>query len=294
MANPVYVLPNTSEMNSNGRGSLARRRELAMETGCSLIEIPADFIKNGTEVRLTGQPLCEVLTEKAIGYLYESDEGGPNEIACIFHTEPSLPRKDGNGNIAQASLKWHDRRWVIDLIAMLLRISSHLSLRPWAVEIHPGSSDNSYDDIAAAAGAITAAFEKDSYKPRIVLENRTGQFINSGKSISEYWAALLDLDRDLAERGGVVVDIQQLHTANRRSFGAELERIPLACVRGLHIHTKHRVPRSSDDIPWPLVADWASELPNLEYINPEIHHRKHIGEAIRFCECEFQRPDAVL
>ena len=290
MKKPAYVLPNTSEMNKNGRGSLSARFELATELRYSLVEVPADFIKNGTEVRLTGLKLGDRLTEDAIRHIYASEEPHSDQIGCIFHTEPSLPRKDGNGYTFQAPLRWHDRQWVISFIRMILQVSNYLRVKPWAIEIHPGQRQNSYADVAAAAGAIHAAFADDGgYQPLIVLENRTGQFINSGESISEYWASFRSLDEDMVETAGVVVDIQQLYTAHARKFDQELAKIPVESVKGLHIHSRHRVPKMSDDIPWGTVAEWILELDNLTFINPEIHHGKHIAAAIQFCDRLLQK-----
>ena len=62
-----------SEMNRGGRGSLLAQLELAAATGCDLIEVPADFVKNLTEMRLTGLPLGSMLDRKAISILYRSD-----------------------------------------------------------------------------------------------------------------------------------------------------------------------------------------------------------------------------
>jgi len=49
-----YVFPNISAFNRNGRGGLHKRYEIAAAKDCRFIEVPADFIKNKTEVQLTG------------------------------------------------------------------------------------------------------------------------------------------------------------------------------------------------------------------------------------------------
>jgi len=49
-----YACPNVSELNRGGRGGLRDRWVLAKESGCAFVEMPADFVKNKTEVTLTG------------------------------------------------------------------------------------------------------------------------------------------------------------------------------------------------------------------------------------------------
>ena len=92
--NVSYVYPNTSDLNRGGRGGLSVRFELAQSSGCEFIEMPADFIKNKTEIELTGLDLGCTLTKEAVVTLY--DPGSPSRnLAYILHTEPSLPRTDG-------------------------------------------------------------------------------------------------------------------------------------------------------------------------------------------------------
>jgi len=63
--------------------------------------MPADFIKNKTEIELTGRELGATLTKEAVVALYEP--GSPSkDLAYILHTEPSLPRTDGYGLTPQA------------------------------------------------------------------------------------------------------------------------------------------------------------------------------------------------
>jgi len=58
MTNVSYIYPNVASLKQ--RGGFDERWELAREKGCAYIEIPADFIKNKTEVRATGLDLCAV------------------------------------------------------------------------------------------------------------------------------------------------------------------------------------------------------------------------------------------
>lgn len=67
----IWVLPNVSQFNRNGRGSLQERYYVAKRLGFDAVEIPADFIKNSTEVKITGLQLGSFLTEEAILRLYK-------------------------------------------------------------------------------------------------------------------------------------------------------------------------------------------------------------------------------
>jgi hypothetical protein len=89
-----YVYQNTSDLYRGGRGGLSARFELAQSSGCKFIEMPADFIKNKTEIELTGLDLGSTLTKEAVVALYEPGTPSKN-LAYILHTEPSLPRTDG-------------------------------------------------------------------------------------------------------------------------------------------------------------------------------------------------------
>jgi hypothetical protein len=139
----LFVYPNTSELNRRGRGSLSSRQILAERTGCIIIEMPADFIKNKTECNLTGFPLGSFLDQRAIQLLYEPPVE-PAEIDYILHTEPSLPRTDGYGLSNQAPLRWYDQDWVEHFIEMTISIAQYLKSLPLAIEIHPGDRRNSH------------------------------------------------------------------------------------------------------------------------------------------------------
>jgi hypothetical protein len=114
MPNPCrFVLPNTSEMNRNGRGGLLTRLELGAATGCDLIEVPADFIKNRTEVRLTGLQIGTVLDRKAISILYRS-ECVPATCRAVLHTEPEI-NLSSNAEMARSGLGVRIHRNAVDV-----------------------------------------------------------------------------------------------------------------------------------------------------------------------------------
>jgi hypothetical protein len=279
----LFVYPNTSELNRRGRGGLSARYELARNTGCEFIEMPADLIKNRSEIDLTGFTLGSVLSEQAIAALYEP--GSPStDLAYILHSEPSLPRSDGYGLSHQAALKWYAPEWVSELAEMLINIARRLSLPPAAIEIHPGDRRNSIHDLIRAIHLIQKRFQTDfGVRPLILIENRTGQFLSTGRELAAF-ATGLSREEDLIAAAGIVLDVQQLFTSTKSAFLEELKAIPQESVKALHVHTKHRAPSDSDRIPWKSVFEWIKEIPGNLLINPEIHHRNQVLETIKFCQ----------
>jgi len=283
MRNISYVLPNVTGIPQ--RGGLWGRWELAKELGCGCIEIPADFIKNKTEIERTGKRLGEFLTKEDIAILYEKDSALSPEIKYILHTEPSLPRNDGYGISHQAPLEWHNDDWVKRLTDMIVSLSQFFGLPAKAIEIHPGDKRNSFQNIITSIQSLLSQYKsKMDCEPLILLENRTGQFISTGIEIKLFWEYLIKEYPHMRNKIGIVLDVQQLYTSTKNHFLEELEEIPLESIKGFHIHTKHRMPKLSDEIPWRKVFEFISKINHDFIINPEIHHKNKIKEAIKFCE----------
>lgn len=262
---------------------LSSRRLLAEQVGCSLIEMPADLIKNRTECDLTGLPLGSFLDHRAIQLLYEPPVG-PGKADYILHTEPSLPRTDGYGLRNQAPLKWYDQDWVDRFIKMTISISEHLRSPAFAMEIHPGDRRNSYADLIAACKELRLRHASHlGQAPLILLENRTGQFISTGSQLAAFWDSLLNDQIGLADSVGIVLDVQQLFTATGQDFKSQFDMIPLDAVKGLHIHCRHRTASIQDNIPWKAVFGRIRTPEKPLLINPEIHHGNAVQDAITFC-----------
>ena len=278
-----YVYPNVSELNRHGRGSLLARQALAEKTGCGLVEVPADFIKNKTEVELTGLDLGSFLDKHAIQALYEAPCKA-HEIKYVLHTEPSLPRADSYGLSHQAQLRWYDQDWVDHLIQMIIDISGHLKAPATAIEIHPGDHRNMYGHLILACRELLQRYKLVfGVMPQILLENRTGQFISTGEDLSRFWEVITAEPDGLSLSVGIVLDIQQLFTVTQQDFATQFSLIPLRSIRGLHVHSRHRTPALHDRIPWRTVFDRirSSDMPLI--INPEIHHGKTVPVALEFC-----------
>jgi len=282
--NISYVFPNISAFNRNGRGGLHNRYETAQAENCIFVEVPADFIKNKTEVQLTGKELGTILTDDDIKNLY--DFGTPSEnVKYILHTEPSLSRRNGNLGCKTPPLLWNDRKWVDNFIRMAIKISKRFGIPPAGIEIHPGGRSNTNEDLIRSIIAIRTLFKKKfDLAPFIVVENRTGQFISDGKQIFNFWETLLSTGQWLCEFVGIVLDIQQLYTVTKKDFLNQLNLIPHKAVKGLHIHCRHRTPSIKNEIPWESVFSWLKKMEHEIFINPEVHHLSQAVDTIKFCK----------
>jgi hypothetical protein len=283
MADITYVFPNTADIPQ--RGGLDERVKLAKLAGCSFIEIPADLVKNGTEVSLTGQALCTFLTKESIEVLYKKPRGSSKEIPYILHTEPSLGRTDEYGIRTQAQLRWYDKNWVSLFTRMLIDLSDFFQTPPAKIEIHPGDQRNTCDDLTRSIEKIQDEYDHAfGIVPELLLENRTGQFISDGDQIARFWEFVRTKDPELIDNFGIVLDVQQLATVVKEDFLHSFAKIPNDALKGFHIHTLHKPPKIADKIPWNKVFDRIARLKQDVIINPEIHHNNKVAEVIGFCQ----------
>lgn len=276
-----FVFPNICEIRQ--RGGLIERWILAKKAGCSYIEVPADFIKNKTEILRTGLKIGSFLTRDAIELLYKKDKP-LEEIRYILHTEPSLTRVV-DGTIFQPLLKWYSKEWVKKFVEMLLLIAKFFNKSPDIIEIHPGHKENSYKDIISSAEFILNEFENEfEERPYILIENRTGQIISNGREISLFWELFIKEKPELKKEVGIVLDVQQLYTSTKNKFLRELNVIPHDCLKGFHIHYKHKAPTRNDKIPWNNVFKKITEIETKTniIINPEVHHKHDVRKTIDF------------
>jgi hypothetical protein len=270
-----YVFPNTSEIPQ--RGGLDDRRTLAVAVGCSFIEIPADLIKNQSEMSTTGQDFCSFLSKDSIENLYTPTRNKSGTIPYILHTDPALNKP--------VRLRWNDSAWTEKFVQMIVEISDFLGSPPAKVEVHPGDRQNSFADIVRGVKAIQSGY-RDLFGciPEVLLENRTGQFISKGSAIAGLWDHVILHNPELVDSFGIVLDIQQLSTVTRENFLPSFHQIPSGCLKGFHIHRLHRPPRIDDGIPWPDVFTRIAGLGHEVIINPEIHHNNQVAGVIGFCE----------
>jgi hypothetical protein len=282
MTTVSYVYPNVASLKQ--RGGFDERWGLAREHGCAYIEVPADFIKNRTEVRATGLDLCAVPDRAAIEKLYDGDSACRKEVHYILHTEPSLRRTDGYGISAQAPLKWYDAGWRERFVQMVLDVSDVLGRPADMIEVHPGDRRNTTQDIIASVVSLLDAYEGAfGMRPAVMLENRTGQCIQEGREIRKLADDVAARGDDLLASFGCVLDVQQLHTVTKERCFASFDLVPPAFLRGFHIHRKHGTPSVGDPIPWGRICAKIGTFDHPVIINPEVHHKNEVGETIGFC-----------
>jgi len=266
------------------RGGLSERWVLAQETGCEYIELPGTLIKNKTEENLTLLNIGDFLSQKEILLLYTKDDKIPEGMKYILHTEPSLSKPNRFGRKITPPINWYDEKWASRYLDMILAITDYLDHPPAAIEIHPGYSDNNFDDIARFIKMILKAYQNKFRKtPLVLLENRTEQFISRGKDVKDYWEYIEQCYPDIVDNTGIVLDIQQLYTKTRGKFVEEYLMIPDDCLKAFHIHTNHKWPRLNDEIPWRFVFGKIEELKHKILINPEIHQKGRVSQVIKFC-----------
>ena len=208
----------------------------------------------------------------------------PRKSKFLSFTEPSLPRRDAYGLSYQSPLKWHDQAWVEQFIDMIIILSEYLKVPASVIEIHPGDDRNTYEDLIRACREILRRYESAlGIMPQILLENRTGQFISTGKDLAAFWRAIIAGPGDLKFHVGIVLDSSSFIPLPGQNFDDQFSLIPLEAIKGLHIHSKHRTPSFQDKIPWRMVFERIRSSKEPRIINPEIHHGKAVPEAVEFC-----------
>lgn len=278
-----YIYPNVTE--ATQRGGLLERWHLAEPLGCAYIEIPADFIKNKTEVERTGQEIGSVLNRSSIELLYLQDTGLPGSLRYLLHTEPAIPRRDRHGRQVTASLRWRDPGWVAGFGDMLLEIEDVLGIPPEIIEIHPGDRRNTPTDVVAGMHAlITAHWNAFGTEPLVLLEHHKDQGISTGSQIRSFWAALKKMHPEIAGLTGIVLDPWHLHAATKDDFLGSLGEIPLDALQAFHIHSDLRPPSPDDGMPWPQVFAMIDNVSTTPRIKPVVYQKSRVPTAIAFCE----------
>jgi len=283
--NVSYVFPNISKLNYEGRGGLNERWNYALRYSCDFIEVPCDFIKNKTEMKLTGLDMCSIPDQLAIERIYKKDYSSNNCIKYILHTEPMLHRMDISNKSHKAKLKWYDDIWTDKFITMIFSVIDLFKETPFAIEIHPGDRNNTYGNLYyAAVKILTKVYERYNYKPLILVENRTGQFISTCKEVSEFINLVSKQSSDLTKNINFVLDIFQLYTSTKDTFEKDLNLIPFEIIKAYHVHTYHKAPDINDALPWKSVFQRIKLNCDQVIINPEVFHEKHVRTTIDFCK----------
>ena len=278
-----YIYPNVTEVAQ--RGGLIERWHLAEPLGCTYIEIPADFIKNRTEVERTGQDMGSVLNRSSVELLYDRDTAVPGNLRYLLHTEPAIPRRDRHGGQVTATLRWRDPGWVTVFGDMLLEIEDLLGIPPEMIEIHPGDRRNTHADIVRGMHAlITAHWNAFGVEPLVLLEHHKDQAISTGSQIRSFWTTLRDIHPEIAGLTGITLDPWHLYAATGENFLRSLGGAPPDALRAFHIHNDLRPPSLGDRVPWPQVFEVIGSVPERPRIKPVVYQRSRVSGAIAFCE----------
>ena len=293
-----YTLPNLSSIPQ--RGNISNRFKKAREfekkyklkTIFEMVEVPADFIKNQTEMKKTGLNIGEMLlSQNVIESIYETEEFPSNNY--ILHTEPSLPRSylvDENKKSFTPKLLWFDLDWLKNFENQLFLLIEFFNTPPKAIELHPGISNRGINTIKTFARAIQIIVDdiesKFNETPLIMIENRTGHIIQDGESMVSFCNYFKRKFPNYASNVGIILDVQQFYTVTKESFKAELDKIPKEVIYGAHIHTKHQAPSLDDLIPWHYVFEFLRSVSMTRdlYVLPEVHNEKQLVRTIDFIE----------
>ncbi|KAF5048997.1 hypothetical protein DSECCO2_444300 [anaerobic digester metagenome] len=288
-----YIYPNVTEMAQ--RGGLLERWRLAEPLGCTYVEVPADLVKNRTEVERTGQDIGSILKRSSVELLYEQEAGLPGNLAYLLHTEPAIPRRDGHGRQVKADLRWRDRAWLATFGDMLLDIEEYIGIPPDIIEIHPGSRKNTYADIVAAMySLIVAHWNAFGVEPLVLLENHADQSVATAGQMEAFWTTLKDLHPEIAGLAGIALDPWHLRAAASDEFPGALRRVPPAALKAFHIHNNLVPPTAADRMPWQEVFSVVRSLPARPRIKPVVYQESRVAGAIDFCEGMLAEPPAVL
>lgn len=299
----IFTYPNISPFNRNGRGGMVQRQNALRKinkkyntTDFQLIEIPADFIKNKTEIKKTGRKICSFIDHEFVKRLYKPGFLDKN-IKYVLHTDPALERRIyDNQRVLKCKctpqLKWYNTDWIKKFTEQLCNIIDFFEITPYAIEIHPGNYENGKNNIHTFSKAIEILHKsfENKYQEEILIfiENRTGQHIKDGNDIKEFWNNFMKEYPDLTSKTGIILDIQQFYTVNRSNFITEFSKIPKESLFGVHIHKgRHQVPEPDDLIPWKYVSQEISNLGNFTrplHVLPEVHHSKNVEATYEFCK----------
>lgn len=278
-----YIYPNVTEVTR--RGGFLERWHLAEPLGCAYIEIPADFIKNRSEMERTGQEIGSMLTRSSVEHLYEQNTDLPGSLRYLLHTEPAIPRRDRHSRQVTADLRWRDPDWVAAFGDMLLEIEDFLGIPPEIIEIHPGDRRNAHADIVTAMHTLIAAhWNAFGVEPLVLLEHHRDQGISTGSQMRAFWTVLKRIHPEIAGLAGIALDPWHLHAAAKEDFTGALGEIPPDALRAFHIHSDLRPPSMTDEVPWSQVFEVIGSRPEKPLIKPVVYQKSRVPAAIAFCE----------
>jgi hypothetical protein len=287
-----FVFPNLQ--NGQNRQGLSERWRLAKLFNCSYIEVPAIFVHNPFEAKITGKKFGEFFNEKDIMRLYENEDPIPDDFNYFFHTDPGFSDK----GYQPECIRWFDPQWVSNYTKMLVTIAGVLGKHPKVIEIHPGSPKNTAENLVDAQYLLQSGYEEQTgYTPRIVLENLTASHVKSGIQLSKINHLIEDKYPEMINSCGLVIDMSGIRSAWKNKahidYRESLAAIPKTAVKGIHFHCNHgRDPVDMNTEFWKYVTNWIHSIPSCIFLNPEVHSINQFEPLFEICQEEFSRKKA--
>lgn len=292
MARVHFVYPNVTELKQ--RGGLIERWERARNARCDIVEVPADLIKNKTEVERTGQDVGAFLTQSSIELLYQRDRPVPADLKYSLHTDPSIPRNDRHGRRIVPPLRWHDPAWVSAYADMLLGLSDYLGTSPHAVEIYSGDRKNTVADIVRAIAVLSGAYlDALGSSPIFLLVNRAEQAVFSETQLRSFWLHLTDHCPDIETFAGVALDIRQFRIAKGDESTAAFARIFPESLKGFHMPAGPREPGNESTF-WDSVSATMLSLRHEFFVKPDVIQQSRVEDGVRFAAGMLRRAGREL
>lgn len=282
-----YVFPNLQD-GRTCRG-LNGKYEKARVFNCSYIEIPAIFIHNPSEEKITGKGYGEFLSEQDIEQIYEKDGTQPGDLKSIFHTDPGFAP---GGLYKPGCIRWFDRQWTMNYVAMVVKLADYLGKHPDVIEIHPGSPENTPENLVDAMYVLQSGYrEITGHTPGIVLENLTISHMKSGYDFKKITGILNQKYPDLMDSCGLVVDLSGIGSAwkkHRVDYRESIQAVPKNAVKGIHFHCNHgREPVDLTTGFWRCMMSWVHSIQNPIFLNPEVHNMSQFEPLMNLCSREF-------
>jgi hypothetical protein len=284
-----YVFPNLQ--NGRNRQGLSEKWRLAKLFNCSYVEVPAIFVHNPFEAKITGKEFGDFFNELDIIRLYEKEGSLPDDFSYFFHTDPGFSPDNG---YQPEYIRWFDPTWVSNYTKMLVTIAGVLGKHPEVIEIHPGSPKNTAENLVDAQYLLQSGYEEQTgYIPRIVLENLSASHVKSGAQLSKISRLIEDKYPGITNSCGLVIDMSGIRSAwnrDRIDYRESLAAIPKKAVMGIHFHCNHgRDPVDMNTEFWKYVTNWIHSIPSCIFLNPEVHRKDQFEPLFEICQREFSR-----
>lgn len=103
-------------------------------------------------------------------------------------------------------LDWYENSWMEEFLKHVFSIFDFLGVKLYVIEINPSKSQR--NNIKVFSKAIKRLY--DAYKNRynekvlIFIENRTGQYIQDGEDVNDFWMLFKNRYPNLTRNVGII------------------------------------------------------------------------------------------